>query len=487
MPTDLLTQTHNPSVHRSTDPFDGATTTTLGSNEIQPNPPIGVGCLGALVTMFANAYVKKKQSDCMLAELLKDIRTGRYAKPIASIRATYQRVRFETGDVKQAKKAIDSAKPHLPSFCMSGTAADRKTPLVHSGFLQIDLDNLGVSLPAVREKVRNDPHVAFGFVSPSGDGLKLGLRINRDRHLESFAEAEGYFRDRYGLPIDKAVKDLLRLCFVSHDPELWKTPYPVILNVESIRPKKKSLSEFRLHSASCITASLHTCTSTPLHNTATSQSPDGMIYANIIAKKRSQEALEAKHPGLPKLYADIIDTRFHALPHERNAFITEAVPFLYRATAPQVGLDLVGHFYDCNRAIFNDSRDQHMREAKAMLDSVAISYSDSLSAGEQEIYDALTEHEQNAFRICRDLAMRPKPEREPMTFFISFDQLGTRLGIFSMQAQRIMRQLKGYGLLKQLTKGAKRQKGVRGKAGTYQWLLVNPPPVANAEPDEVIL
>jgi hypothetical protein len=262
MPTDLLTQTHNPSVYRSTDPFDGATTTTLGSNEIQPNPPIGVGCLGALVTMFANAYVKKKQSDCMLAELLDDVRAGRYAKPIASIRATYQHVRVQTGDVKQAKKAVNSAKQRLPSFCMSGTAADRKTPLVHSGFLQIDLDNLGDSLSAVREQVKNDPHVAFGFVSPSGDGLKLGLRITGDRHEESFAMAEGHFMDRYGLRIDKTVKDRFRLCFVSQDPEMWENPNSVVLNIESTRPKKTFFSGIRLHSASCITASLHNCTST---------------------------------------------------------------------------------------------------------------------------------------------------------------------------------------------------------------------------------
>src|ERR1035437_4636077 len=156
MPTDILTQTTDPSTNFLTNLFDDATT-TLGSIEIQSNPPIVAGCLGVLVTMFANAFAKATQSDCKLAELLADIRTGRYAEPIASIRATYHRVRVDTGDVKQAKKAVDSAKQRLPSFCMSGTAADRKTPLVHSGFLQIDLDNLGDSLSAVREQVKNDP------------------------------------------------------------------------------------------------------------------------------------------------------------------------------------------------------------------------------------------------------------------------------------------------------------------------------------------
>jgi hypothetical protein len=104
---------------------------------------------------------------------------------------------------------------------MSGTCSDRKTPLAHSNLLQIDLDKLNGGVPEVRAKVRGDPHILFGFISPSGDGLKLGLRIDGDRHLESFLAAESYFLATYGVKIDRSVKDRLRLCFVSHDPDLW--------------------------------------------------------------------------------------------------------------------------------------------------------------------------------------------------------------------------------------------------------------------------
>jgi hypothetical protein len=65
----------------------------------------------------------------------------------------------------------------------------------------------------------------------------------------------------------------------------------------------------------------------------------------------------------------------------------------------------------------------------------------------------------------------PEPKREPLTFFLSFNHLADRLGIFPMQAQRIMRQLESYGLIKQVKKGTRRAAGVRGEAGTYQWLL----------------
>ena len=40
-----------------------------------------------------------------------------------------------------------------------------------------------------------------------------------------------------------------------------------------------------------------------------------------------------------------------------------------------------------------------------------------------------------------------------------------------MQAQRIMRQLESYGLIKLVKKGTRRAAGVPSEAGTYQWLI----------------
>jgi hypothetical protein len=182
--------------------------------------------------------------------------------------------------------------------------------------------------------------------------------------------------------------------------------------------------------------------------------------------------LAGKHSNLVHLYVDFIEPRFQAKAGARNDFIVQAVTFLYRAVAPQFVLELITCFYDCNRALFNDSREQHLKEASAMLDSTAKTYVDSLDAGERTIYAALPEREQDAFRICRDLALLIDPAREPFTFFLSFNHLAERLGIFPMQAQRIMRQLASYGLIKLLKKGTRRAPGVRGEAGMYRWLLV---------------
>lgn len=232
--------------------------------------------------------------------------------------------------------------------------------------------------------------------------------------------------------------------------------------------RKAEHPHIRLNSESCISASLHGCVTASLHNNADT------ILGNITAKAQAQKALAAKHPNLVRLYTEFIEPRYQAQVHARNDFIKEAVPFLYRAVGAPFVLELVGHFYDCNQALFHDPREQHTKEAKAMLESVIETYKDSLSARERGIYEALNEQEQGAFRICRDLALLSQKEREPLTFYLSFNHLADRLGIFPMQAQRIMRQLEIYGLIRLLTKGTRRGPGVKGEAGIYRWQLPSP-------------
>lgn len=178
--------------------------------------------------MFGTVRAKQPK-DTSLAAIIEAVRIGRWREPVEAIRRTYAAALAATGDAKKAKDAIAESKKALPAFCVSGTAKSRTEPVDHSDHLQLDFDGLGDSLPAVREKLKADPHVAFGWVSASGDGLKCGLRIDGSRHGDAFTAAQEYFRQRYGLAIDPAVKDRLRLCFVSYDPEAWTNPEAVPL------------------------------------------------------------------------------------------------------------------------------------------------------------------------------------------------------------------------------------------------------------------
>lgn len=171
--------------------------------------------------MFSDAFAKEPRT-VPLCAILANIREGKYRLQVEGLRE------LRTKDAE----AYAREKRKLPAFCVSGTAESRTKPLIHSGLLQIDLDHLNGTLDPIRKLMMADPYVAFGFTSPSGFGLKLALAIDGTRHAESFEAALEYFKMTYDLEIDPAVKDKLRLCFVSHDPQSWTNeaavPLPIL-------------------------------------------------------------------------------------------------------------------------------------------------------------------------------------------------------------------------------------------------------------------
>lgn len=178
-----------------------------------------------------SSFSSDHPKDCSLKAILKAIKEDdRYKSLIDNLRVVRQ---TDVG-------AYNIQKRSLPAFTISGTAKNRKEPLEHSGLIQGDLDHLGDKLNSVRDILKEDPHVAFLFVSPSGDGLKFGIVVDPTNHKHSFLSAQHHFKEKYQLEIDPSVKDRLRLCFVSYDPYLWvnESAIPVpLLPVEVEKPR----------------------------------------------------------------------------------------------------------------------------------------------------------------------------------------------------------------------------------------------------------
>jgi hypothetical protein len=61
------------------------------------------------------------------------------------------------------------------------------------------------------------------FISPSGNGLKILVKINSDKanHKEAFLEVQAHYETILKLEIDKSGKDVTRLCFYSWDENLY--------------------------------------------------------------------------------------------------------------------------------------------------------------------------------------------------------------------------------------------------------------------------
>jgi P4 family phage/plasmid primase-like protien len=195
--------------------------------------------LAHLVSFFESAFDSDPAEQMPVSDVLERIRAGIWGAAVVKLRRMVE---------NQNERGYQDAKRHLPAFCMSGACLtrDAQTPLEakfisHSGILQCDFDrkdNPHLELKDVIPVLRADPHVLFGFISPSGIGLKAGVLIeaDRERHADAFASAERYFLKKYGLQIDRSTKDPLRLCFVSDDEDLWINHDATTLPIEVSAP-----------------------------------------------------------------------------------------------------------------------------------------------------------------------------------------------------------------------------------------------------------
>jgi hypothetical protein len=359
-----------------------------------------------------------------------------------------------------------------------------------SGLISIDFDEA----KALKEFLALNPALKDTLTTSAARGANLWVKmqgsypkltlLKRGRSIWAEWRSTGAFTviagiHEEGMPYTSNEKKPINIC-------LDDIVLPEDVNFKT---SKGRTSSEQLNAAPATTP-LHTtlCTSTPLHNIQTpkeSESNNGttkedeehstllspaLILEQIKTREEALDALKKDNPTLHKLYLKFVDRTFTAMPHQRNAFLNEAVPFLYRAVAPTLIMPLVEFFYIVHRTIFNDSLSQHMKEAKALLKGVSQTYWDTVPPDEQKLFQALTEREQNAYRILRDLAMRVTDDSPVGLFFMSADEMGLRLGVPSIQAHCILKgKLAKLGIIEVVKNGVRRAKGQRGIATTYRW------------------
>lgn len=196
-----------------------------------------------------------------------------------------------------------------------------------------------------------------------------------------------------------------------------------------------------------------------------------LVLRHLGCKKTAETELQARDAHLARLYREFVETRFPAAPNARNQVVVEAVTFLYRAVGTRFVVPLVQHFYERHRPLFHDSAEQHRREAEAMLKGTMERFQASLPEAEKQIYQGINPRQQDAFRICRDLASLSLEQDRGPRFFMSCDQLGLRLGIRPQSAWNLLRELVAFPVLKQIGTGTRREAGKPGRAAEFQWLL----------------
>ena len=164
------------------------------------------------ITIFKN--IKETQTPFFrnISEILNRIKEGSSKELVKSIRK------------EKNKSNRQELKKELPAICFSGTFNKRldSSLINHSGFICLDFDGYEKQKDVLQEKERltKDKYVYSVFISPSGNGLKVLIKIPQevDNHIKYFNSLEKYFDSPN---FDKTSKNISRVCYESYDALLY--------------------------------------------------------------------------------------------------------------------------------------------------------------------------------------------------------------------------------------------------------------------------
>ena len=123
--------------------------------------------------------------------------------------------------LEKRKPERNELKKSLPAICFSGVFTKRADSSIveHSGLICLDFDGYlkQKELLQDKENLSKNKYVYSVFISPSGNGLKVLVKIPADaeNHTNYFNSLEKYFNSPY---FDKTSKNLSRVCYESYDP-----------------------------------------------------------------------------------------------------------------------------------------------------------------------------------------------------------------------------------------------------------------------------
>jgi len=161
------------------------------------------------ITQFDKIWATKPSNNTTIDDFLNRVKHGAWSNEVNAIRS-------------EPNEEIQSElKKSLPCFAISGTFEKRGVEglLNHSGFISMDFDKLD-NLESMYNKLKFDPYTYAISLSARGNGFFTIVRINPNKHLESFTWLERYYYENYGLAVDEAPKSVGSVRYASYDPSI---------------------------------------------------------------------------------------------------------------------------------------------------------------------------------------------------------------------------------------------------------------------------
>ena len=119
------------------------------------------------VSYFKNIKSVIPIKDTSVFKVLQEIKEGKHKEQVANIR------------VSTDKKKRNDLKQKLPYVTFGGTFSTRsnKTLSKHSGLACLDFDDVDDNMYDVLESINSDKYTLSSFLSPSGNGIKVLVKI----------------------------------------------------------------------------------------------------------------------------------------------------------------------------------------------------------------------------------------------------------------------------------------------------------------------
>ena len=172
------------------------------------------------ISFFLHVW-EKKAEEISLEEFHNDLRGARWKVLAESYRRWMQ-----TGMAEEAKKLKGALNAVVVAGrCRGGHAANQVSRL--SGLALFDFDHCPEKLSGMKEKAKALPYVVEAFVSISGEGLKLIVRIdaeNAGQYAAAYPVVARELERVLGHPCDMSCRDLGRACYASYDPDAYYNP-----------------------------------------------------------------------------------------------------------------------------------------------------------------------------------------------------------------------------------------------------------------------
>ena len=164
------------------------------------------------ITIFKNIRETETPFYRGVDKILERVKDGSSKELVKKIRA------------EKNKSERNEIKKNLPAVCFSGTFNKRNDSSIieHSGLICLDFDGYEKQKDLLQDKesISKDKYTYSVFISPSGNGLKVLVKIPQDvdNHVNYFNSLENHYNSDY---FDKTCKNISRVCYESYDPLIF--------------------------------------------------------------------------------------------------------------------------------------------------------------------------------------------------------------------------------------------------------------------------